>query len=64
MSSQREGRHRGGLRRVRGRLPFLLHHEDGSLNVAADPLFTAGYMGVNGAYVVVTADDPPATLPE
>ena len=28
------------------------------LNVAADPLFTAGYMGVNGAYVVVTADDP------
>ena len=28
------------------------------LNVAADPLFTAGYMGVNGAFVVVTADDP------
>ena len=28
------------------------------LIVAADPLFTAGYMGVNGAYVVVTADDP------
>ena len=28
------------------------------LNVAADPLFTAGYMGVNGAYMVVTADDP------
>lgn len=28
------------------------------LNVAADPLFTAGYMGVNGAYIVVTADDP------
>ena len=28
------------------------------LNVAADPLFTAGYMGGNGAYVVVTADDP------
>lgn len=28
------------------------------LNVAADPLFTAGYMGVKGAYIVVTADDP------
>lgn len=28
------------------------------LNVAADPLFTAGYMGVNGGYIVVTADDP------
>lgn len=28
------------------------------LNVAADPFFTAGYMGVNGAYIVVTADDP------
>ena len=28
------------------------------LNVAADPLFTAGYMGVGGGFVVVTADDP------
>ena len=28
------------------------------LNVAADPLFTAGYMGVGGAFIVVTADDP------
>ena len=28
------------------------------LNVAVDPLFTAGYMGVNGAYIVVSADDP------
>ena len=28
------------------------------LNVAAYPLFTAGYMGVNGAYIVVSADDP------
>jgi indolepyruvate ferredoxin oxidoreductase alpha subunit len=28
------------------------------LNVAADPLFTAGYMGANAAYVLVTADDP------
>ena len=53
-----EGRHRGGLRRVRGRLPFLLHHEDGGPERGRRPLFTAGYMGVNGAYVVVTADDP------
>ena len=28
------------------------------LNVAADPLFTAGYMGVGGAYIIVNADDP------
>lgn len=28
------------------------------LNVAADPLFTAAYAGVNGGMVVVVADDP------
>ena len=28
------------------------------LNVAADPLFTAAYTGVNGGLVVVVADDP------
>ncbi|MCR4398790.1 MAG: indolepyruvate ferredoxin oxidoreductase subunit alpha [Firmicutes bacterium] len=28
------------------------------LNVAADPLFTMAYAGVNGGFVVVTADDP------
>lgn len=28
------------------------------LNVAADPLFTASYIGVNGGMVVVVADDP------
>ena len=28
------------------------------LNVAADPLFTASYTGVNGGLVIVTADDP------
>ncbi|MDD3925721.1 MAG: indolepyruvate ferredoxin oxidoreductase subunit alpha [bacterium] len=28
------------------------------LNVAADPLFTAAYTGVNGGLVVITADDP------
>ena len=28
------------------------------LNVAADPLFTAAYNGVNGGFMVVTADDP------
>lgn len=28
------------------------------LNVAADPLFTLGYTGVNGGLVVITADDP------
>ncbi|HPU63586.1 MAG TPA: indolepyruvate ferredoxin oxidoreductase subunit alpha, partial [Mobilitalea sp.] len=28
------------------------------LNVAADPLFTASYTGVNGGLVVIVADDP------
>ena len=28
------------------------------LNVAADPLFTSAYTGVNGGMVVITADDP------
>lgn len=28
------------------------------VNVAADPLFTAAYMGVGGAYIMVSADDP------
>lgn len=28
------------------------------LNVAADPLFTSAYTGVNGGLVIVTADDP------
>lgn len=28
------------------------------VNVAADPLFTASYMGVRGGLVVITADDP------
>jgi len=28
------------------------------LNVAADPMFTSSYVGVNGGFVIVTADDP------
>jgi indolepyruvate ferredoxin oxidoreductase alpha subunit len=28
------------------------------LNVAADPLFTMGYAGVTGGFIIVTADDP------
>ncbi len=28
------------------------------LNVAADPLFTMSYIGVNGGLVIITADDP------
>ena len=28
------------------------------LNVAADPLYTAGYTGVNGGLVLCVADDP------
>ena len=32
------------------------------LNVASDPLFTAGYIGVNGGMVLVVADDPEFTV--
>ncbi len=28
------------------------------LNVAADPLMTLSYLGVNGGLVIVSADDP------
>ena len=28
------------------------------LNVAADPIFTAAYLGVSGGFIVITADDP------
>lgn len=28
------------------------------VNVAADPMFTAAYLGVNGGFVIVSADDP------
>ena len=28
------------------------------VNVAADPIFTASYNGVNGGFVIVSADDP------
>lgn len=28
------------------------------LNVAADPIFTYSYLGINGGFVIVTADDP------
>ncbi|MDD3803117.1 MAG: indolepyruvate ferredoxin oxidoreductase subunit alpha [bacterium] len=28
------------------------------LNVAADPLFSAGYIGAKGGFVIITADDP------
>jgi indolepyruvate ferredoxin oxidoreductase alpha subunit len=41
-----------------GGLRALVTMKHVGLNVAADPLFTAAYLGVNGGLVVVTADDP------
>lgn len=32
------------------------------LNVAADPLFTCSYTGVNGGLIICVADDPPDTM--
>ena len=39
-----------------GRVLVTMKHV--GLNVAADPFFSAAYMGVNGGLVVVSADDP------
>jgi len=39
-----------------GRVLVAMKHV--GVNVAADPLFSLSYMGVNGGLVIVTADDP------
>lgn len=41
-----------------GGLRALVTMKHVGLNVAADPLFTAAYLGVNGGLVIVCADDP------
>ncbi len=41
---------------ARARVMVTMKHV--GLNVAADPLFTAAYTGVDGAMVVIVADDP------
>jgi len=41
-----------------GGLRSLVAMKHVGLNVAADPLFTSSYVGVNGGFVIVTADDP------
>jgi len=42
---------------IRGARSFCAQKHVG-LNVAADPLFTASYTGVNGGFVAAVADDP------
>ena len=44
-------------RRTAGRRGLVTMKHVG-VNVAADPLFTAAYMGVTGPLIVVSADDP------
>ena len=39
-------------------IPALASMKHVGVNVAADPLFSSAYMGVEGALVVVSADDP------
>lgn len=39
-------------------VPALASMKHVGVNVAADPLFSSAYMGVNGALVIVSADDP------
>ncbi len=47
-----------GLGAAFARARVLVTMKHVGLNVAADPLFTAAYTGVDGALVVVVADDP------
>jgi indolepyruvate ferredoxin oxidoreductase alpha subunit len=47
-----------GLGAAFGNARALVTMKHVGLNVAADPLFTAAYTGVNAALIVVTADDP------
>jgi len=47
-----------GLGAAYGNVRALVTMKHVGLNVAADPLFTAAYTGVNGALIVITADDP------
>lgn len=41
-----------------GGLRSLVAMKHVGLNVAADPLFTSSYTGVNGGFVIISADDP------
>jgi len=46
----------GGASLGGGRVLSAMKHV--GLNVAADPLFSLSYQGVNGGLVIVSADDP------
>ncbi|PIP13195.1 MAG: indolepyruvate ferredoxin oxidoreductase subunit alpha [bacterium (Candidatus Stahlbacteria) CG23_combo_of_CG06-09_8_20_14_all_34_7] len=41
-----------------GGMRVLVAMKHVGLNVASDPLFSAGYIGAKGGFVIVTADDP------
>jgi indolepyruvate ferredoxin oxidoreductase alpha subunit len=47
-----------GLGAALGGVRSLVTMKHVGMNVAADPLFSSAYIGVNGGMVVVTADDP------
>ena len=47
-----------GLGAAFGRARVIVTMKHVGLNVAADPLFTVAYTGVDGALVIVVADDP------
>ena len=47
-----------GLGAAFGKARALVTMKHVGLNVAADPLFTAAYTGVDGALVIISADDP------
>ena len=58
MVAQRKGCVRSGRRRGIHRRTFARHMKHVGLNVAADPLMTLAYIGVEGGMIVCAADDP------
>ena len=46
------------MKRLQWKLHTVLRWQHVGLNVAADPLFTISYTGVNGGMVIAVADDP------
>ena len=56
--AEREGGHGSGLRASFGGARSFCGMKHVGLNVAADPLFTMSYIGVNAGMVIGVADDP------
>lgn len=58
MGAKRKGGGGGGVRAPASPSARLAAMKHVGVNVAADPIFTAAYNGVNGGFVIISADDP------